>query len=109
MPETSEFGYQNARSRLFTHRRFQRPKELWESNMNQSFFRSTLTITLFAPLARYLIVIPATVAMLVMAAIPGRAAAHQHHHYKLIEVATFGGPNFITNFIGLQNSLLSKS
>jgi probable HAF family extracellular repeat protein len=77
--------------------------------MNQSFFRSTLTITLFAPLARYLIVIPATVAMLVMAAIPGRAAAHQHHHYKLIEVATFGGPNFITNFIGLQNSLLSKS
>ena len=58
--------------------------------MNKSFFRSTLTITPFAPLARYLIVIPATVAMLVMAAIPGRAAAQEHHHYKLIDLGTFG-------------------
>src|ERR1700752_1253789 len=60
--------------------------------MNESFFRSTLTITLFAPLARYLTVIPATVAMLAMAAIPPPAAAQAHHHYKLIVLGTLGGP-----------------
>jgi probable HAF family extracellular repeat protein len=34
-------------------------------------------------------------------------SASQHHHYKLIDVGTLGGPNFFANFTGYPNRLLN--
>jgi len=53
--------------------------------------------TLFPRLARYLIVVAATLALPVMSAFPIRAAAQERHHYKLIDTGTFGGPMSFLN------------
>jgi hypothetical protein len=52
-----------------------------------------------------------TFAFLGAVALSGELAAQdskgdkpKHHHYKLIDVGTFGGPNFFANFTGYNVS-----
>lgn len=33
---------------------------------------------------------------------PMQLPGQQHHHYKFIDVGTFGGPNFFANFTGYR-------
>jgi probable HAF family extracellular repeat protein len=57
----------------------------------------------------------AAIAVMAILAVPTRLAAQatqeeepKHHHYKVVEIGTFGGPNFYTNFSGAQDRLLNN-
>jgi len=53
------------------------------------------------------------IALLIPIALPAQEQSEPKkqtaHHYIFFEVPTFGGPNFLSNFLGPQNSLLSQS
>jgi probable HAF family extracellular repeat protein len=64
---------------------------------------------LLAPLARYLIAVGATVALLVGSALAASVAANEHHRYKLIDIGTLGGLTSYEDVNGPGNQLLNNA
>ena len=62
-------------------------------------------VFIFASILQTTLVIPASLS----AQEQSEATKQTIHHYIFFEVPTFGGPNFFSNFLGPQNSLLGKS
>jgi hypothetical protein len=59
--------------------------------MKSRTFRQFSAITLFAALA-----------------IPAKLAAQQHHHYRLIDLGTFGGPVTLVNGEPTENDIINN-
>lgn len=68
--------------------------------LNTSTCSSLHSLALLAPLANSLTTFPARVALMCALAIPIAALGHEHHHYKLIDTGTLGGPGSSLGFEG---------
>ena len=68
--------------------------------LNTSTCASLQGLALLAPLANSLTTFPARVALMCALAIPTAALGHGHHHYKLIDTGTLGGPASALGFEG---------